>query len=133
VRKVLSVESLLRRIEWTNGFVLFLAISGAWVLYSARIAFDVFLGGAIVTASFQTLKWQLGKAFLDPAKVPTKGRIYLSYYLRFAVVLLLVFVVMHYGWANPIAFVVGLSGIAISILLIGGLEFLVLVATKGEG
>lgn len=133
MRKVLSVESLLRRIEWTNSVLVVLAVAGAWVLYSARIALDVFLGGAIVTASFQTLKWQLNKAFRDPAKIPSKGKIYLSYYLRFAVVLFLVFVVMHYGWANPIAFVVGLSSIAISILLIGGLEFLVLVATKGEG
>lgn len=133
MRKVLSVESLLRRIELTNGVVLSVAIAGAWVLYSARIAFDVFLGGAIVTVSFQTLKWQLNKAFQDPSKIPSKGKIYFSYYLRFGIVLFLVFVVMHYGWANPIAFVVGLSGIAISILLIGGLEFLVLVATKGEG
>ena len=132
MRKVLSVESLLRRIEWTNGLVLFLAISGAWILYAARIAFDVFLGGAIVTVSFQTLKWQLGKAFRDPAKLPSTGEIYFSYYLRFAVVVFVVFVVMYYGWANPIAFVVGLSGIPISILLIGGMEYLVLVATKGE-
>ena len=133
MRKVLSVESLLRRIEWTNTVLVIVSVAGAWVLYTARIAFDVFLGGVIVTASFQTLKWQLNKAFRDPTKIPGKGKIYLSYYLRFAVVLFLVFVVMHYGWANPIAFVVGLSSIAISILLIGGLEFLVLVATKGEG
>lgn len=133
MRKVLSVESLLRRIEWTNGVVLIVVIAGAWALYSARMAFDVLVGGAIVTVSFQTLKWQLNKAFRDPSKVPSKGKIYFSYYLRFGIVLFLVFVVMHYGWANPIAFVVGLSSIAISILLIGGLEFLVLVATKGEG
>jgi hypothetical protein len=132
VHKIPSVEILLRRIEWTNGALLVLAILGAWAFYSAKMAFDVLLGGAIVTASFQTLKWQLNKAFRDPGKIPSKGKIYLGYYLRFAIVLFLIFVVMHYGWKNPIAFVVGLSVIAISILLIGGLEFLVLVATKGE-
>ena len=133
MQNFLAGDKLLRRIEWTNCFLLILLTLGAFVLYSARIASGVFLGGIIATASFQVLKWQLIKAFHNPAKMPGKGKLFFGYYLRFLGTLFLVFVVLYYGLANPIAFVVGLSVIVISVLLIGGLEFLVLVVTKGEG
>lgn len=129
---ILPTEKLLRRIEWTNGFLLVLTSIAAWKFYSVEIASGVFLGGIIVTLSFQTLKWQMRRAFQDPSNIPSKARLFASYYLRFLGTLFLVFVVIYYGWANPIALVVGLSVVVLSIVLVGGLEFLLMVTKKGE-
>jgi hypothetical protein len=132
VRDVLPSEKLLRRIEWVNGFLLAVMTLGAWALFSIQMAVGVFLGGAIATASFQVLKWQLGRAFGTPGKIPSKGGLFASYYLRFLGTLFLVFVVMYYGWADPIAFVVGLSVVILSVVLVGGLEYLVMSAKRGD-
>lgn len=133
VQNFLAGDKLLRRIEWTSYSLLTLMTLGAWGMYSARMASGVLLGAAISIASFQILKRQLTKAFHNPAKMPGKGKLFFGYYLRFLGALFLVFVVLYYGLANPIAFVIGLSVMVISVLLIGGFEFLALVVTKGEG
>jgi hypothetical protein len=125
-------EKLLQRIEFVNVILMGLLPLGAWVLLSAKMALGVFLGAAIVSASFRVLKWQLNKAFRTPGKLPQKGRVFASYYLRYLATLFLVFVVMYYGWADPIAFLVGLSVVVLSILVGGGLEVLVSFARKGE-
>jgi hypothetical protein len=125
-------EQLLRRIEVVNVILMGLLPIGAWVLVSAKMALGVFLGAAIVTLSFRVLKWQLNKAFRTPGKLPQKGRVFVSYYLRYVGTLFLVFVVMYYGWADPIAFLIGLSVVVMSIFVGGGLEVLVSLAKKGE-
>ena len=125
-------EQLLRRIEGVNVILMGLLPLGAWVLVSAKTALGVFLGAAIVTLSFRVLKWQLNKAFRTPGKLPQKGRVFASYYLRYVGTLFLVFVVMYYGWADPIAFLIGLSVVVLSIFVGGGLEVLVSLARKGE-
>jgi hypothetical protein len=133
VEITLAEEKLLRRIEVVNVILMGLLPIGAWILLSASMALGVFLGAAIVTLSFRVLKWQLNKAFRTPGKLPQKGRVFASYYLRYLGTLFLVFVVMYYGWANPIAFLVGLSVVVLSILVGGGLEVYVSLVKKGEG
>ena len=132
VQVLADEEQLLRRIEVVNVILMGLLPIGAWVLVSAKTALGVFLGAAIVTLSFRVLKWQLNKALRTPGKLPQKGRVFASYYLRYVGTLFLVFVVMYYGWADPIAFLIGLSVVVLSILVGGGLEVLVSLARKGE-
>ena len=132
VQVLADEEQLLRRIEVVNVILMGLLPIGAWVLVSAKTALGVFLGAAIVTLSFRVLKWQLNKALRTPGKLPQKGRVFASYYLRYVATLFLVFVVMYYGWADPIAFLIGLSVVVLSIFVGGGLEVLVSLARKGE-
>jgi hypothetical protein len=132
VEIVLAEDKLLKRIELVNVLLMVLLPIGTWVFLSAKMALGIFLGAAIVTVSFRVLKWQLKKAFMTPGKLPQKGMVFLSYYLRYLGTLFLVFVVMYYGWADPIAFLVGLSVVVLSILVGGGLEVLVSLEKKGE-
>jgi hypothetical protein len=132
VEVLVNEEQLVRRIEVVNVILMGLLPLGGWVLVSAKTALGVFLGAAIVTLSFRVLKWQLNKAFRTPGKLPQKGRVLASYYLRYVGTLFLVFVVMYYGWADPIAFLVGLSVVVMSIMVGGGLEILMSLAKKGE-
>jgi len=129
VREITATETLLRRIEWVSAVLLILFPLVAWVLFSMETAIGVFLGCAIAITSFQVLKWQLRRAFQVPGKLPTRAGLFLSYYLRFLATLFLVFLVMYYGLATPIPFLVGLSVMVLSIGLVGGLEF---VLMKGE-
>ncbi len=126
-------DKLVQRIEWTSGILLAVFTAGAWVVFSTKMAVGVFLGGLISMLSFRVLKWQLKRALMDPRKTPSKGGLFATYYLRYLGTLFLVFVVIYYGWAEPIAFLVGLSVVVFSIVLAGGREFLVLLSEKGEG
>ncbi len=132
MEKVFFEEKLLRRIELVNVILMGLLPIGGWALVSADAALGVFLGAAIVTASFRVLKWQLNKAFRTPGKLPQKGWVFASYYVRYVATLLLVFVVMCFGWADPIAFLVGLSVVVLSIFVGGGLEILISLGKRGE-
>ncbi|MGV8074277.1 MAG: ATP synthase subunit I [Syntrophobacteraceae bacterium] len=125
-------ESLVKRIELLNAVLLAVLVVGAWVFFAWEMASGVLLGGVVSILSFRILKWQLNKAFLDPKRPPGKGRLYASYYLRYLGVLFLVFVVIYYKWANPIAFLVGLSVVALSILVVGGQQYWVMLQRKGE-
>lgn len=129
--KILTDERLLWRIEWTNAGLLVAATLGAWVLFSYKIAFGVLLGGIIATGSFQILKWQLRRAFQSAGKIPHKGGLFISYYLRFLVTLFVIFTIIYYGWANPIALLVGLSLVVLSIAAVGAHEFLLTQVKKG--
>jgi hypothetical protein len=133
LRDILSGEKLLRRIEWINALLMVLFMVGAWLLYSSKMALGVLQGGTISILSFEVLKWQLQRAFNRPESTPTKGGLFASYYLRYLGTLFLVFTVMYYGWANPIAFLVGLSTVMWSIFVVGGQELVVLLRKKGEG
>jgi hypothetical protein len=132
VRQTLDNEVLLRRIEKTN-YVLMGAVPAlAWVFLSRSVGVGIFIGALIATLSFQILKWQLRKAFRIPGKVPAKGSVFFGYYLRYLGVFFVVFMVMYYGWADPVPFIIGLSTVVVSILVGGGLEILALSTKQGE-
>lgn len=133
MREISDTERLLRRIEWISGILLVCVTLGAVVWLSPRTALSILLGGAIVIVSFQILKWQLRKAFQSPGRIPTKGRLFAAYYLRFLATMFVVFVVIYYEWADPIPFLVGLSLMVLSIVLGGGIELIAMAARKGEG
>jgi hypothetical protein len=52
--------------------------------------------------------------------------------LRFLGTLFLVFLAIYYRWAEPVPFVIGLSVVVLSILMVGGQEFYVMLRKKGE-
>lgn len=129
---VAPTEELLRRIEWVGGGVWLLLTFAAWAGFSGSAALSVFLGGGIVIASFEVLKWQLKRALMREGSVPTKGGLFFAYYLRYLGTLLFIFLVISFGWVEPIAFLVGLSTVVISIFMVGGLEYLVSSTKRGE-
>jgi len=131
VREISDTETLLRRIEWVSGSLLFLATLGAATLFSIRMAVSVLLGGAISITSFQLLKWQLRRAF-RPGRLPGKAGLFASYYARFIAIFFIVFVVLYYGWADPIPFLFGLSVMVLGIVLVGGFELILMAVKKGE-
>jgi hypothetical protein len=130
VREVIESEELLRRIELASAILLLVFTSAALVWFSWKAVSGVFLGGIIVIASFQVLKWQLRRALQKPGKLPSKAGLFVSYYLRFLATLVLVFFALYLGLATPIPFLVGLSIMVLSIVVVGVFEFFMM--KKGE-
>ena len=130
MREVVESEELLRRIELVSAVLLLVFTSAALVFFSWKAVSGVFLGGSIVIASFQVLKWQLRRALQKPGKLPSKAGLFVSYYLRFLATLVLVFFALYLGLATPIPFLVGLSIMVLSIVVVGVFEFFMM--KKGE-
>ena len=130
MREVIESEALLRRIELASVVLLLVFTSVALVWFSWKTASGVLLGGGIVIISFQVLKWQLRRALLRPGRLPSRASLFISYYLRFLAILVLVFLVFYLGLATPFPFLVGLSIMVLSIVLVGAFEFIMM--KKGE-
>ncbi len=130
MREVIESEKLLRRIEAASGILLLVFTGAAGIWFSWKCASGVLLGGLIVILSFQVLKWQLRRALQRPGKLPTKAGLFVSYYLRFLATLFLVFLVLYLGLATPFPFLVGLSVMVLSMVLVGAFEFIMM--KKGE-
>jgi hypothetical protein len=127
LRDILQDEKLLRRIECTNGALIAAVTLGAVMFFSWQIAGGVLLGAVLMALNFQVLKWQLHRAFKVPTAVPAKGVLFVKYYLRFLTTVFVVFTVIYYEWVNPIAFLVGLSLVMVSIICVGIQEFVVML------
>ena len=130
MREVIESEELLRRIELASAILLLVFTSAALVWFSWKAVSGVFLGGIIVIASFQVLKWQLRRALQKPGKLPSKAGLFVSYYLRFLATLVLVFFALYLRLATPVPFLVGLSIMVLSIVVVGVFEFFMM--KKGE-
>ena len=127
----LSEDRFVRRIHWVCGAILTAAVLVALTGVSAHAALGVFLGGAIAILSFHALEWQLRRAFLRPGRIPRQAGLFASYYVRYLASLFLVFVVIYYGWADPVPLLVGLSVVVAGIVVAGGWEA-VATLKKGE-
>ncbi|ROQ91170.1 ATP synthase subunit I [Desulfosoma caldarium] len=129
---LLSDAKLIRRIQLVNVILLLSAVVAAALFFSLREALGVMVGGATVTVSFQVMKWQMGRAFGHPQRPPSKGVLFTKYYLRFLGTIFVVFTVLYYGWADPPAFLAGLSVVMVSIVLVAIVEAVKMVM-RGEG
>ena len=126
MQEILQDDKLLRRIEITNLVLTVLVPLGTAAFFSWPLAGGVLLGAVVMTTSFEAMKWQLHKALRDPGAAPSKGAIFGKYYVRFLVTLFVVFTVVWYQWVHPIAFLVGLSLVMVSIIGVGIQQFVVM-------
>jgi hypothetical protein len=130
VREVIESDKLLLRIEFVSAILLLAFAAAALVCFSLKCATGVLLGGGIVILSFQLLKWQLRRAFMRPGMIPSRAGLFAGYYVRFLATLFLVFLVFYFGLATPFPFLVGLSVMVLSMVLVGAFEFFMM--KKGE-
>lgn len=132
MREILADEELVKRVERMNAILLVVLTLGGGILFSFRAALGVLMGGAISIVSFRVLKWQLRRAFLGGGGPPSRGGLLAAYYLRFLGVVFVIFTIVYYGWVHPIALLVGLSVVVISILGVGVQEFLLMLLKGGR-
>lgn len=130
MRECVESETLLLRIEVVSAILLIVFTLVALVWFSRKIALDILLGGGIVILSFQILKRQLRRVLQNPGKLPRRAGMFAGYYIRYVATLLLIFLVLFLRLATPIPFLVGLSIMVLSIVMVGVFEFIMM--KKGE-
>jgi hypothetical protein len=116
---LLKDEALLKRIEQCNWVLLALFASGSFAFFSRNFALGVFVGGVLAIANFCLMKRSLLRALDPQTKGKTRFFYLLKYYLRFAVLGLIVALLLINGLTSPFGILLGLSIIVIGIAVIG--------------
>ena len=130
MREAIQSEKLLQRIELASAVLLLTFTAASLIWFSWKCAWGILLGGGIVILSFQVLKWQLRRALMVRGRLPSMGGFFVGYYIRFVATLVLVFLVLYLGLATPFPFLVGLSVMVLSMVLVGAFEFVMM--KRGE-
>ncbi|MFP3871013.1 MAG: ATP synthase subunit I [Syntrophobacteria bacterium] len=116
---ILQDETLLKRIEKVIWALLAGFSIASFAFFTPRFALGVVLGGTLAIANFFLMKRSLRRA-LDPYRRGGTRFLYLlKYYLRLAVIGVIIAVLLITGRVSPFGLFVGLSIIVIGIGLVG--------------
>ena len=119
----------LKKVQTTN-WLLLAAMSAAGLLFfSGHVAKSIFIGGLIVTLSFGFLHRDLSKLLTGPLTA-VKGRFFIKYYARFAVVAVILFFLIRHRAVDITAMLVGLSTVMVSIIVTTASEAKKILSTE---
>ena len=120
-----------RMLETLNWMILLALSSVSYVLMGNTFTAGIILGGFLTIANFNVLQRTITKAFgADGVFHANKGAIVGKYYLRLAVLGILIYLLIRQRWVNPVGLAVGLSVVVFSIVTFG--VHLVLRKSSGE-
>ena len=108
-------DSMLQKVQFHNWLLLAIMSGAGLLFFSGQIAKSIFIGGLIVTVSFRFLKRDLTGLLQGPLTA-VKGRFFIKYYARFALLALILFFLIRYRMVDPAAMLVGLSTVLVSII-----------------
>ncbi len=115
-------EFPIQRVERLNWIVAVILGAVAGLTLSPFMSMSVFAGGFLANISFMLLKRDL-KRFLQGQLIQSgkieqaKRRFYLNYYIRLSALALIVFFLISRHVVQPLAFLVGMSAIVLSIVI----------------
>ena len=113
-----------RRLKIANWVVLAVLTAAGYLVGGREFALGVLVGGLLVVVNFHLLHRFL-KGTLEKAQIETesKGRTQAFFaakqFLRFTGMMVVVFLLISYGWVNVLGLVVGLSTVALTLILLG--------------
>jgi ATP synthase I chain len=108
---------ILKSLNWT---ILLILSSVSYVLMGNAFTAGVILGGFLIIANFNVLQRTITRAFgADGVFWANKGAIVGKYYLRLAVLGILIYLLIRQKWVNPVGLAVGLSVVVFSIVTLG--------------
>ena len=116
-------EFPLHQMEIISWLVLASATIGTWLVTGdIFISFSILLGGLIANISYFFMKRDLvnfiqGALLGDGKEKVAKTKYYLKYYIRLGILALILYFIIRNQIAQPIALIVGLSTVAVSIIL----------------
>lgn len=107
----------LKTLNWT---ILLILSSASYIFMGNTFTTGVILGGFLIIANFNVLQRTITKAFgVDGVFRASKGAVVGKYYLRLAVLGILIYLLIRQGWVNPVGLTVGLSVVVFSIVTLG--------------
>lgn len=113
-------EKISKILETQNWIILLILGSASFFLMSSTFTLGIILGGLIIIANFNLLQQTIRKGFPSNGTSQTKkASIIAKFYLRLAVVGMLIYVLITQRWVNPVGLAIGLSIVVISIVGLG--------------
>jgi hypothetical protein len=113
-------EISLKALQNQNWITLFIMSSTSFIFMSSAFTLGVILGGLIIIANFSVLQHTVLRAFSsDGAMQAKKVSIIAKYYLRLAVLVILIYILIKHKWVHPVGLTVGLSIVVFSIICLG--------------
>jgi len=130
--KNLEGEKLLQRVELYTRIALIVLLLAGWFIGNSKVVFSILVGGILIVGNFEILKRQLVKALNKKEQVPSKVGLFVRYYIRFAILALIILFLIKKGIVHPLWLLVGLSSVMLGITFVAITEF-IKIFMKGEG
>ena len=118
-----------RRLKMASWLVLAVLIVAGFIWQGQEFALGVLVGGLVAVINFhllhQALKGMLERAAAgspEEAKGPAKAFFAARQMLRFFALLVIIFLLVGYGWVNIFGLVVGLSTVVLTLILAAIIE-----------
>ena len=120
-----------RTMKITSWLVLAVLTVAGWLAFGREVAGGILVGGLLAVLNFHFMAHILISVLNRPARSPeewqTAGRqavsfMTLRYLLRFAALVVIIFLLIRSGWVHIFGLIMGLSTIVITLLILGILE-----------
>ncbi len=100
--------------------ILLILGSLSFFFMSPDFTLGIFLGGLIIIANFNVLQATIRSAFTpEGTMINKKSSIVAKYYLRLAILGLIIYILVTNEWVDVVGLLIGLSIVVINILIIG--------------
>ncbi|KQC06836.1 MAG: hypothetical protein APR62_07415 [Smithella sp. SDB] len=109
-------DPLQNKIEIVNWIVLAVLFVLALILAPIKFALGILLGGFISIINFYWMERGLRDLFNNTSK-SIKARIIIKYYIRLALIAIVLYFLIAYGTVNVIGLLIGLSVVVINIII----------------
>ncbi|MCX7822367.1 MAG: ATP synthase subunit I [Syntrophobacterales bacterium] len=127
-----DIERVLEKIKFVSAILGLGAIGGGSVV-SWKIGVDIFIGWFLMALNLEILGWQLKRMFgrKGEHKVNTASSVVIKCYLRFLVLVAIIWAIVKFGVVNPLALSVGLLVFGVSFIGVVGEIFIKMVLKRG--
>jgi len=109
-------DPLQNKIEIVNWIVLAVLFVSALILTPIKFSLGILLGGFISIVNFYWMERGLRDLFTNNSK-SIKARIIIKYYIRLAIIAIVLYFLVAYGTVNVIGLLIGLSVVVINIII----------------
>jgi len=112
-----------RHLKIANLVVLTVLVVGGWLWQGRDFALGVLVGGLVAVVNFhllhRTLKGTLGRLGDNPQEAKGEAKAFFAarQLLRFTALVVIVFLLVSYGWVNIFGLLVGLSTVVVTLIL----------------
>ena len=115
----------------TSWIILAVLVAAGWLWQGLDFAGGILVGGLVVIVNFywmaHILDLTINRQWSTPEEVQTAGQraaaiMVLKYIFRFTALAVIIFLLVKTGWVNIFGFLVGLSTVVLTLLVLGILE-----------
>jgi hypothetical protein len=116
-----------RHLKLANWIILAVLVGGAFWWQGREVALGVLVGGLLAVVNFHVLhhglRGTLERVAQNPQDAPgAKAFGWARQFLRFTVLLCIIFFLIRYGWVNVFGLLVGLSTVVLTLILAAVVE-----------